>query len=142
LIGSKLKEKYLLNYFGDSPRIHRFVLFVKNLGNENALVELSDFIRVLGTPPDDKIDQFILNIMLKYGIQKFEIYDPTNQVRTKESPWDTKGRAKKKETWVNEVTGINNQASMERESRERLLFWGLFIIFALLVSVVFQTVKG
>jgi curved DNA-binding protein CbpA len=75
IIADNLKQKYLAFYFGDSERIHRFVLKLKSLRYETALLEISDYVRVIGTPSDSELDKFILKIMAKYKIRKFEIYN-------------------------------------------------------------------
>lgn len=75
IVAENLKQRYLSFYFGDSERIHRFVLELKSLRYETALLEISDYIRVIGTPSDGDVDKIILKFMSKYKIRKFEIYN-------------------------------------------------------------------
>ena len=73
-IANVLRSEYLKRYFGTNERIQKFALRMLNEKRRDVALEINNYIRVLGTPNEEKAISF-LNIML----DKFNIFLPVEK---------------------------------------------------------------
>jgi len=70
-ISAFLQKEFLKTYFGTNEKLYPFVLFLIQSNSKNALLEINNYIRVIGVPPDSELDTFIAALIKKFGIQNF-----------------------------------------------------------------------
>lgn len=116
-----LEKEFLKTYFGTNAQIHEFVIYLIQNDFREALLEINNYVRVIGTPPDVEVGLFISDIKDKYGVW--------NKGKKDDKP-NKKGR--KSEGAFN---GINNKASMEKESLQRFGCAVFLILFTVIVAI-------
>ena len=63
-----LEKEFLKTYFGTNAKIHEFVIYLILNNFRDALLEINNYIRVIGTPPEREVSLFISNIKGKFAI--------------------------------------------------------------------------
>jgi curved DNA-binding protein CbpA len=63
-----LEKEFLKTYFGTNAKIHEFVIYLILNNFRDALLEINNYIRVIGTPPEKEVGSFISDIKDKFSI--------------------------------------------------------------------------
>ena len=70
-----LEREFLTNYFGDNEVLHQFVVFLIEIGARDGLLEINNYIRVIGAPQNDEVDPFIGSIVRKFKVQNWGSFE-------------------------------------------------------------------
>lgn len=74
-LASNLEKEFLTHYFGSNAKMHKFVVFLIQSDRKEALLEINNFIRIIGTPSDIESDKLIRGLIKNYKIQNFRVSD-------------------------------------------------------------------
>jgi len=78
-IATVLRSEYLKRYFGSNERIQKFVITMLKDKRRDVALEINNVIRVLGTPSEENLDNFLSKIL-----RKFNIIDISNKIYSTE----------------------------------------------------------
>lgn len=67
-ISELLQKEFLKTYFGSNEKLHPFVLSLIQSNSKAALLEINNYIRVIGVPPDNGVANLIDAIKNKFNI--------------------------------------------------------------------------
>ena len=70
-ISELLQKEFLKTYFGSNEKLHPFVLFLIRSNAKKVLLEINNYTRVIGAPPDNEVDAFVASLIIKFKIENY-----------------------------------------------------------------------